>query len=276
MKLIASHSKTNERIESFSVKSENWKQLKGCEKGSIIHPMVGYPMMAVTSPTGLQYFRFYPGHTIPNPKPESEEHIRAKLIAYEALRKAGYSAWLEHEGYQAMRERGRPIQEDRWEPDVLLEAGGLVIALEIQISGQTLDDYLERTARYQRAGILCVWLTSFNQFQRLNKAITYRFGPSADRIAIGDGRVCVPEFPAFVLKEDFAVMVFGESPDEFWRAPVSLEDFACGAAQGRIYFSQADLRWYWKADGEQFWKDWLEHLRSGKASGNRPKPGPEG
>jgi len=48
---------------------------------------------------------------------------------------------------------------DEWKADTLFEFDGRRIAVELQRSYQTVDEYVSRQERYARYGVECYWLT---------------------------------------------------------------------------------------------------------------------
>jgi competence protein CoiA len=79
-------------------------------------------------------------------EPESDEHIKAKLEIYKALR--------DQPGVEKLQVE-RSLKEVR--PDVSFYYDGSYIAIEIQISPITLDEIIRRTTAYTRKNIYVLW-----------------------------------------------------------------------------------------------------------------------
>lgn len=96
---------------------------------------------------GTRYFAHWPGsHCDVDHAPESPEHLRAKEIILRAAIAAGWQADAEVRA-----------GDGTWVADVLVTDGIHRVALEIQWSQQTSDEYHRRQSRYAEAGVECYW-----------------------------------------------------------------------------------------------------------------------
>lgn len=96
---------------------------------------------------GTRYFAHWPGsHCEVEHKPESAEHLRVKEIIVKAAISAGW--WAEPEV---------PADDRSWIADVLVTNGDHRVALEVQWTQQSAEEYHRRTARYLAAGVDCYW-----------------------------------------------------------------------------------------------------------------------
>lgn len=83
-------------------------------------------------------------------KPETEVHLYLKRLARDIARQCGWNARTEITGQS-------PAGES-WRADLYVEKGKRRGVVEIQWSGQTVEETLRRQKRYQDSGIGCIWL----------------------------------------------------------------------------------------------------------------------
>lgn len=84
---------------------------------------------------------------------ESDQHRQLKILLARLIRQLGWVAQVECQ----------PAGGDfgGWRADVMgVGAEGRRVAFEVQLSNQPVDIGNERSARYHRDGILCVWITT--------------------------------------------------------------------------------------------------------------------
>jgi hypothetical protein len=134
---------------------------------------------------------------------ETEEHRSLKRALAAAAREAGHRAELEvtaaHGG---------------WRADVLVTAeGGVLTALEAQLSAAPADDVLARTRRYQDDGVGVVWFT-----HRAARWLAHVPAARLYRPAAPDG----PWNRMHPLVRRFSVVPCAEvcDPSPFWHGPV--------------------------------------------------------
>jgi hypothetical protein len=197
-----------------------------------------WPAVLKRSIRGLQFFAHAPGFPGVRPEPESEQHRIAKVTIVRALRAAGYDAWVERPGTTS--------EGESWQADVLCQANARMIAFEVQLAQQTLEEYEIRSARYANSGVKCVWLVRApKHYQTLQKAIYCRLQEQDSFLAPRPALAHLAVLPLDVglsktaLVEEMRVTVFpGDS-----HLQIPLTDFAIGVAGGRLTFSAREWRW---------------------------------
>lgn len=245
MSLIAYRASDGADIESFSVSPTNWDIMA---KENRINPPGTYRMYGTHAPVvfkrslrGLQFFAHWPHTSDHLSKPKSEQHYLAQIGIVQALRSAGFHAQLEYRG---------ATDGEAWQADVYCEALDRRIVFEIQLTQQTLQAYQERTSRYHRAGIKCVWLIrSPGHFFAFRRALIARGLVPYSLVAQGVKWPGVSDLPALPLHtgdprtpsiDGMMVTVFdydGNAPQ------IGIAAFATGVANGRLRFSRN--QWLW-------------------------------
>lgn len=121
-----------------------------------------------TSSQGLQFFAHKAGTecALHVGADESLEHLQAKLIVAEAAASSGWVATIEYPGPN--RERIA---------DVFLERDGRRLAVEVQLSRQSGEDFRRRQLRYEAAGLECFWLIGPRNTQVDYGVPHYRISP---------------------------------------------------------------------------------------------------
>lgn len=251
MALIAQRAATGEEVESFSISQEDWREIKRQPLGTFLICGTDWAAVPKTSSTGLQFFAYAPGYVGSKPEPESHEHCLTKISIVRALRAAGFMAKVEY------RWQGAPGES--WQADAYAELGQSKYAFEVQFSSQTLETFEERTARYGRAGVQCVWLVPFgkrNDF--LIKAIVRQRKEVGLPERTSDGLLsyALPNIAHQILivgegqpplADDLKVVVF---PASLKRGlPIPLSEWAVGVIQGRLRYD--DHRWLWDDEIER-------------------------
>lgn len=200
----------------------------------------GWPAVLKRSIRGVQFFAHAPGYTGLKPELESEHHRQAKIAVAKALRAAGYTAWVERPGISP--------DGELWQADVLCQTEGRMIAFEVQLAPQTLDEYELRSSRYARSGVKCVWLVRHpKHYKALSFAICYRYY-SKDTLGVRGvrpSRIDLPAFPLDLGPEESAeasqmqvIVIVDDMPK--W---LPLGEFAVGIADGLLIFSAGQWRW---------------------------------
>lgn len=147
----------DEAIDSFSIDGPEWQALRASYRQQDLRMVCGGAAIPKTSSLGLRFFAHYPGQDcgLHQSGPESAEHQAAKRALADAAREAGWDAEVES------------IAPDRsWIADVLIQRNGLRVALEVQWSPQTVDEFERRSARYRASGVDCVWFVGPKNHKR--------------------------------------------------------------------------------------------------------------
>lgn len=238
MALIAIRAQDGSEVEAFSLDASDWDAMKRHPKGTYLMAGTGWPAVLKRSIRGLQFFAHAPGYPGVKPKPESEQHMLAKIGIARALRAAGHTAWVEKSGSSPAGEQ--------WQADVLCQAGGRTIAFEVQLAQQTLEVYEARSRRYADSNVECIWLVRApKHYIALGKAIYYRLHKQGITPA---GRPMLPHLAALPLDvgdakqpriDDMRVVVFPAGKGE----RITLTEFCQGAAEGRLVYEASEWRW---------------------------------
>ena len=138
-------------IQSFDLTEAEWSALRLENRRSrqLRMPCCDAAVVMKTSARGLDFF----AHKSRGPcqsAPETEVHLALKTLAAQAARRAGWTCSTEASGSAPSGER--------WTADVLAQKGQAKVAIEIQWSGQTDGESLNRQERYRQSGVRCLWL----------------------------------------------------------------------------------------------------------------------
>lgn len=139
-----------ERIVSTLCSDEQWEQLAQAaraDRNSLTMAYSQLPCLPRVSKLGLRHFYHRPGETPKITWKEAPEHMALKAMVIEAATRAGWEAQTEV-----------PAKDESWIADTLLLRNGVKVAVEIQWSRQSYDDYQFRQQRYDKDGIRCLWL----------------------------------------------------------------------------------------------------------------------
>ena len=135
-------------ISAFEMTVDEWSQLRATHKGASLTMTCGQRGVPKQSSLGLRFFALHPGTDcrLHETGPETRKHHAAKAALADAARRAGWQAHIEY------------VSDRRdWIADVLIIKGSKRIALEVQWSPQTSEEFARRTQRYERAGVACRW-----------------------------------------------------------------------------------------------------------------------
>lgn len=140
------------RVNSLEVSDELWAELRTpAGRDTLTMPGCGMPALARVSKLGFRHFAHRANTDCEaEHKPESPQHMAMKAAVADLVNmEPGWEATIEFQG-----------PDGAWVADVLAEHPcGRRIAFEVQLSGQTPDEFQFRSQRYFDAGILPVWIT---------------------------------------------------------------------------------------------------------------------
>lgn len=133
----------SERVVGPLLSSDAWAAVRGLD----VRLQCGAKAVPKRSRAGTQFFAHWPAsHCDVAHPPESADHLSAKEAILRAAIAAGWEAALEV-----------PADDRSWVADVLVTDGARRIAIEVQWSQQTSEEYTARQDRYLKAGIDCYW-----------------------------------------------------------------------------------------------------------------------
>lgn len=164
-------------IVSIDLNDEEWSVLKARLKAKEIVltlPCCGQEGFLRTSSKGLKHFVHLKSANPCDWKPESAEHLKAKVAIMEACREQGWNAIPE-------------FSEANWRADVLAVQGDKRIAFEVQWSRQTYEETRLRQERYKASNVRGCWL-----FRIVPKEMS-----DYDKTVVAD-----KEIPAFKIFKD--------------------------------------------------------------------------
>ena len=214
-----------EEIFAFDVEDDAaWERLRegNAKARDLRMPCCGAAVVLRKSPLGTRHF----AHARRGPcssAPETAEHLLAKRIVVEGIKRTAWSVRTEQEGTTP--------DGERWRADVLAAKGRAKVAVEIQWSRQDGDETLRRQGRYEEAGVRGLWL--FRQidlplFIDVIPAFRLRFDAAAQSFSVS--------LPS-VLYHPKRIRPKDKDDPKWWSQTVELSKFAEGAVSGRLRFA---------------------------------------
>lgn len=193
---------------SINYSDEEWEVLKrGLEDNniSVLLPCCHQRGALRKSPKGLKHFLHIKDQDTCNWKPESAEHLKAKVEIIKACQENGWHAIPEY-------------SENDWRADVLASKDGKRIAFEMQWSNQTNDDTATRQERYKASNVRGCWF-----FRTIPKQLRY----------YGDEYLALKEMPFFkIVKSESDLFI------EFNKTHYGLTEFVGNLLNGKLKFSE--------------------------------------
>lgn len=159
----------NEEIVSIDQDEKQWDDLKKRLKSKesvLTLPCCNQEGFLRTSSKGLRHFVHAKSNNTCDWKPESPEHLRAKIEIIEACKENGWNAIPE-------------FSETNWRADVLAIQNEKRIAFEVQWSKQSYEDTKFRQDRYKESNVRGCWffrtapkeLREYNEHLKADKEI---------------------------------------------------------------------------------------------------------
>lgn len=191
-------SKSGELIFPNLFSDSAWEALKqNYQVGEFRMPCCPHvPAIPKTGPNGTKFFAHLNGGC--ETAPESVWHKSAKALLRFHLSEFGIPSAEEAQG-------------NGWRADIYFELAGRRFALEVQHSYQHLRVYLQRQARYEAAGVKCVWVLYKPCWNTLldsigKKRFREEFGR---RIPEGGYLPFLPSLPMVCLELDPPTIIMG-------------------------------------------------------------------
>jgi len=148
-------------IFAFEQTGEAWEALKESPKRKLLTmPCCGERAVPKTSSLGTYFFAHYRKAKNCNATPESKEHIYLKEIIAKAAKSADWDVTTELSG--------RSASGKEWIADVFCKKNMAQVALEVQLSKQTLKEFNLRQDRYKDSGVRSAWFVSESVAKSIN------------------------------------------------------------------------------------------------------------
>lgn len=151
----------NNRCDALTMSDAAWSTLRSNYRRRDLHmACCGAAAIPKRSVLGTRFFAHQPSSKCSVASGESDAHLHAKvLIAAAASDVAGWEVIVEAPGTSA---DGRS-----WVADVLCRRKQAQVAFEVQLSQQSLQDYLDRQERYNVSDVRACWLVRQSYYERL-------------------------------------------------------------------------------------------------------------
>lgn len=177
----------NQEIISVDLTDDEWNHLKlqlKTDQSSLTLPCCGGEGFLRTSSKGLKHF-VHSKSARCDWKPESAEHLKAKVAILEACRECGWEAIPEY-------------SEADWRADVLAIQGQKRIAFEVQWSRQSYEETQFRQSRYKASDVRGCWFFRIAPKEMVNY----------DKSLVADKDI--PAFKIFKNEDSEIYVQFGE------------------------------------------------------------------
>ncbi len=176
-----------ESVQSFYYSEEQWTELKQTYKSkSLMMPCCQRNAIPKTSKLGVFYFAHARRGECTS-QPETQEHLKLKSLVALAAKQSGWDVVTEQEG--------ETPDGEKWIADVFCQKGAAKVAIEVQWSQQSEDEYKRRTDKYTCSGVRCAWLSRLHARREVSSSsmpdngAMPRFG-----VRMLDGEFVIPRY----------------------------------------------------------------------------------
>jgi competence protein CoiA len=217
-----------EEVYAFEVESdEEWTLLRSenTTARNLRMPCCGAAVVLRTSPLGTRHF----AHVRRGPcttAPETAEHLLAKIVIIEGIRRTAWTAKPEQEGSTP--------SGDQWKADVLAikDNTKTKAAFEVQWSRQTDEETRQRQTRYKNAGVRGLWLFRQHDFPVEKDVPAFRL------IFDEKNKSFLVAIPSPFYHPNYVSSREKDKP-LYWQQTVELSRFVEGALTGKLHFGAA-------------------------------------
>jgi len=137
-------------VVSYEYDEVSWNKLKtSYKKETLIMPCCENKAIPKVSKLGNYFFAHARKRQCLS-APETFEHIHLKTWIAKIAASLGYDVTTE--------KVGETPEGERWRADVFLTKGQAKLALEIQLTSQTVSEFQRRQAKYRASGVRTLWL----------------------------------------------------------------------------------------------------------------------
>lgn len=211
-----------EEVYAFNVSTnEAWGALRAANAAdkNLRMPCCGAAVVLRSSKLGTRHF----AHARKGPcttAPETAEHLLAKMVIIEGIRRAGWEARPE--------QSGTTPEGEEWRADVMAVKGQVKIAFEVQWSRQTPEETCRRQDRYAAAGVRGLWLFRHTGFPSTKNTPGFclLFNSETKSFKVG-------------LRGTGYWSPKSVTQDSLWRQVLDLPAFIEGALTGRLRHASA-------------------------------------
>lgn len=155
-------------VFAFDYSKESWEELKNAQKRTqLTMPCCGQRAIPKSSSLGSFFFAHYRKPENCDSQPESKEHIFLKGLIAKAAKSTGWDVVTEYSDYSP---RG-----EKWIADVFCKRNKALIAFEVQLSKQSLNEFFRRQNRYKESSVRTAWFVSEKVERAIIKNFNYLF-----------------------------------------------------------------------------------------------------
>ena len=216
----------DEAIFAFDTESDAaWQKLRNenAANHSLKMPCCGAGVTLRTSKLGTKHF----AHTRRGPcstAPETAEHLLAKRMIIEGIRRTDWAALPE--------QAGESPGFGSWIADVLATKEKRKVAFEVQWSPQSESETRYRQERYKAAGVRGLWLFRQHDFPVKKDTPAFRLVLNEETKLL-NVQIPSPSYdPTWISAKE-------KNEPRYWQQSIELSKFVEGALTGRLSFAPA-------------------------------------